>query len=93
MLENKNNWQAGVRVFTEISGWIVAPIVLALVVGKSLDARYGTAPWIFLIFAGAGFLITLFGMVRIVQKYMREIQKSPDGKTVEDPRWQSHREK
>jgi hypothetical protein len=28
--ENKNNWQEGLRVFTDISGWIVGPVVAAL---------------------------------------------------------------
>lgn len=68
------NWKPGVEIFTQISGWIVAPIVLALVLGKSLDARFGTRPVIFLILAGIGFLFSCFGIVRVVKKYLQKIK-------------------
>ena len=35
-------WKPGVELFSEISTWIIVPIVLALVFGKMLDAHYGT---------------------------------------------------
>ena len=80
--KNKNNlnggkplWAVGVEMFSQISVWIVLPIVGALILGKSLDAHYGTKPWIFLSLALVGFLITLFGIVRIVLKYIRQIEK------------------
>ena len=67
------------QIFGDVSTWIVVPIVCALVFGKMLDAHYGTKPVIFLIFAGLGFLVTCFGMYRVVKDYMRKIQppKSP----------------
>lgn len=75
MVENKQNWwKPAVEVFTQISGWIVAPIIFALVFGKMLDTRYGTKPLIFLAFAGIGFLITCVGIVKVIKKYMKEIK-------------------
>ena len=68
-------WATGVEMFSQISMWIVAPIVGALVVGKSLDAHYGTKPWMFIGMAGLGFLVTLIGIVRIVLKYVRQMEK------------------
>ena len=83
--EDKQNlkepwWKPGVEIFTQVSGWIAAPIILALVVGKSLDARYGTKPVIFLTLATFGFLITCFGIVRIVKKYIKDMKDLGDKK-------------
>lgn len=62
-------------LFSQISTWIVVPIILALVVGKSLDNHYGTRPLMFLILAGAGFLFSLVGIVRVIKKYIKELKK------------------
>jgi len=69
------NWRPAVEVFSQISGWIVAPLVVSLIVGKKLDAHYGTEPWIFISLAAFGFLITCFGMVRVVRKYMKKLKQ------------------
>ena len=78
--EKQNWWKPGVEIFSQVSGWIVAPIVLALVFGKMLDTHYGTKPVIFLSLAGIGFLITCFGIVRIVRKYIKDIKDLADKK-------------
>jgi F0F1-type ATP synthase assembly protein I len=81
MEENKQNlnnkgpwWKPGVELFSEVSTWIIVPIVLALIFGKMLDVHYGTKPVIFLSFAGFGFLITCFGIFRIMKNYMKKLQ-------------------
>ena len=76
MEENKNKsyWQPAIEIFTQVSTWIVIPIVLALVFGKMLDARYGTRPVIFLILAGAGFLFSCMGIIRIIKNYIKKLQ-------------------
>ncbi|MCX6751798.1 MAG: AtpZ/AtpI family protein [Candidatus Nomurabacteria bacterium] len=82
MAEIENNkrqtgpwWKPAVEIFSEISTWIIVPIVLALVGGKALDAHYGTKPIIFLSLAGFGFLITCFGIFRIVKNYMKKLKE------------------
>ncbi len=65
-------WRAGVEMFSLISTWIVVPIVAALIIGKYLDRRLDTEPWIFLFSAGFAFLITCLGILRIVKDYVRE---------------------
>ncbi|MDR3519431.1 MAG: AtpZ/AtpI family protein [Candidatus Pacebacteria bacterium] len=67
-------WKEGVQIFTQVSVWIVVPILLALFVGKALDAHFGTKPIIFLVLAGVGFLFSCFGIVRVISKYMKEIK-------------------
>ncbi|OGI81799.1 hypothetical protein A3E95_00550 [Candidatus Nomurabacteria bacterium RIFCSPHIGHO2_12_FULL_44_22b] len=78
MSENNNNnqwWKPGVKIFSEVSGWIAGPIILALIAGKWLDGRFDTKPWIFLGLTGVAFLISIFGIVRIVSRYMKNISK------------------
>lgn len=79
--ENKQNlrqtgpwWKPGMVILSEVSTWIVVPIVLALIFGKMLDARFGTKPVIFLIFAGLGFLITCFGIYRVTKNYVEKLK-------------------
>ncbi len=90
MIENEkkqgNWWKPAVEIFTQISGWIVGPIVVALVFGKMLDNHYDTKPIIFLVFVGISFLITCVGMVKVVRKYMKQIKDfSPDVKSGSRP--------
>lgn len=80
MAENNKNltggpwWKEGVKLVSDVSAWIVVPIVGALVLGKFLDTRFGTEPVIFLILAGFGFLLTCYGIFKIVKDYMKKLQ-------------------
>ena len=81
--ENKQNlnsrgpwWKPGVKLAGEISTWIIVPIVCALVFGKMLDTHYGTKPFIFLSLAGLGFLVTCFGIFKIMKDYMEKLKDS-----------------
>lgn len=67
-------WKPAISLFSQVSTWIVVPIILALVVGKALDRHFGTDPKIFLICAGIGFLITLIGIWKVIGKYMQDIK-------------------
>lgn len=80
--ENKQNlnqagpwWKPGVQIFSEISTWILVPIILALIGGKTLDTHYNTKPLMLLILAGIGFLISSFGIVRAVRNYMQKLKE------------------
>ena len=66
-------WKPAVQLFSDVSTWIVVPIVCALVFGKMLDAHFGTKPKIFLIFAGVGFLVTCFGIFRVMKDYLKKL--------------------
>jgi F0F1-type ATP synthase assembly protein I len=77
-MENKNNkqespwWQPAIAIFARLSGWIAVPVIAAIFVGKSLDKKYDTQPWLFLLSVGIAFI---FSMVGIVKDTMREIKK------------------
>ncbi len=75
-------WKPALTVFGEALGWIVVPLLLALIIGKKLDAHLGTAPWIFLGATAVGFAISSFGIVRTAFAYIRNI-KNENGKPTE----------
>ena len=79
MQENKNKnsiwWKPAVEIFSEISTWIAVPVILALIAGKALDEHYGTKPWMLLILAGIGFLISSYGIVKAVKKFIEKTKE------------------
>jgi len=79
-MENKNSgkspwWQPSLILFTKLSGWIVGPIILAIFIGKYLDKKYNTEPWLFLLSVGFAFAISMVGIVRDALQAMKDIEK------------------
>ena len=68
-------WRPAVMIFSNISGWIVGPIIIALILGKYLDKRYNSEPWFFLGLTAIAFFISIFGIVKILMKYLKEIER------------------
>ncbi|HPN96633.1 MAG TPA: AtpZ/AtpI family protein [Candidatus Moranbacteria bacterium] len=80
MEDNKNNpkapwWQPSLLLFTRLSGWIAGPVILAVFVGKWLDRKYNTEPWLFLILVGIAFFLSSFGIIHDSLKEMKRIEK------------------
>ncbi|OHA15667.1 MAG: hypothetical protein A3G52_00875 [Candidatus Taylorbacteria bacterium RIFCSPLOWO2_12_FULL_43_20] len=74
-------WKLALQIFSQVSVWIVAPILVAIFLGKYLDERYGTNPWLFLALTGLAFIISSFGIVRTVTRYISRLEKEQNGKT------------
>jgi F0F1-type ATP synthase assembly protein I len=86
MPENKNNsnnpwWQPSMILFTKLSGWIAGPVLIGVFVGKWLDKKYGTEPWLFLLTVGIAFFLSMFGIVRDSLKEMKRIEKEEKDKS------------
>lgn len=79
-------------LFTKLSSWIIAPVILGVIVGKWLDKKYGTEPWLFLITVGVAFFISMFGIVRDSLREMKRIEeeekKSKEDKKNQNPKSQ-----
>ncbi len=73
--KNKIDWKPAVEIFTQVSTWIAVPIVLALIFGKMLDVHYGTRPWIFVVLSAIAFIISCYGIVKIVTKYIDKMKE------------------
>lgn len=88
-MENQNKtpekpwWQPGIILFGRLSGWIVGPILIAVFVGKYLDQKYQTHPWLFLLSVGAAFIFSMFGIVRDSLREMKRIEKEEKDKKAE----------
>ena len=77
--ESKNQapwWQPGLILFLKLSSWIAGPIVAAVFLGKYLDRRFGTEPWLFLATVGVSFAIST---VAITIQSIREIKRIEAG--------------
>ena len=75
-LNKKGVWWSGpMQVFSEISTWIAAPIILAVIAGKALDERYSTEPWFLLGLMAFSFLISSYGIIKAVKKYAKKIKR------------------
>ncbi len=74
---NKNNawWKPAVEIFSRVSGSIIVPVVLALIIGKYLDNHFGTKPWIFLGLTLIAFIISSYSIIRTVSLYMKKIEE------------------
>jgi len=60
-------------LFGRLSGWIAGPIIAALFVGKWLDNKYNSKPWIFLASVGIAFIISSVGIVKEAKVMMNKI--------------------
>ena len=76
-------WQPALMMSAKLSGWIALPVLLGVFIGKWLDRKYGTEPWLFLATVGAAFLISMAGLVIEAGKEFRKIEKIAK-KKVED---------
>jgi F0F1-type ATP synthase assembly protein I len=73
--DNKELWyKPAMMIFANISGWIAGPIILALIVGKWLDKKYNSEPWFFIGLTGVAFFISIFGILKILMKYIKDIE-------------------
>ncbi len=67
-------------LFARLSGWIGIPIIIALFVGKWLDKKYDTEPWLFLLSVGFAFIFSSYGIVRDSLREMKRIEKEEKDK-------------
>lgn len=61
-------------MFAKLSAWIVAPVLVAVFLGKLLDEKYDTEPWLFLLSVGVAFLISMIGLVTSASKAFKDIE-------------------
>ncbi|MDP2944104.1 MAG: AtpZ/AtpI family protein [bacterium] len=69
------SWSVALRVMANISGWIAFPVIIGLFLGKWLDERLGTEPWLFLATIGVCFLISIYGLAINALKEFKKIEK------------------
>lgn len=83
--DNISWWQPSLILFMRLSGWIGGPVIIALFVGKWLDDKYGTEPWLFLATVGLAFITSSIGITKEASNAIKKMaqddkQKKPDSK-------------
>ncbi len=68
-------WQPAVMMFAKLSGWIAAPIIIALYLGKWLDKRYDSAPRYLLTCIGLAFFISMIGLTKEAIREYKKIDR------------------
>ena len=79
MKDNKNEYLAiALRVMSNLTAWIAGPIIIGVFLGKWLDNRYHTEPWLFLASIGLCFLISMYGLITNALKEFKKIEIEAD---------------
>ncbi|MHB8904140.1 MAG: AtpZ/AtpI family protein [Patescibacteria group bacterium] len=75
----KDNYLAiSLRVLANLTAWIAGPVIIGVFLGKWLDNRYHTEPWLFLASIGFCFLISMYGLVTNALKEFKKIEIEAD---------------
>lgn len=73
-------WQPAIVMFAKVSAWVAIPIVLALFIGKYLDKKYDTSPWMFIGTTIIAFIISMIALGKISLDYIHKIDKESKDK-------------
>lgn len=75
--QNKDNWwQDAMFIFFKLSIWIVGPILAGVFIGKYLDERYDSTPWLFLLSVGIAFIVSITGLVKNTLAEFKKIENT-----------------
>ncbi len=66
-----------------ITAWIVGPVLVGIFIGKILDQKYETEPWLSLLSVGVCFLISMFGLIKKALKEFKQIENESKNKEKE----------
>ena len=73
--KNEAWWQPAVFIFMRLSGWIVIPVIIALVFGKWLQGKIGYEPWTLFGCIAIAFVVSMVGLLMSAVKEMKGIDK------------------
>ena len=71
-------WREGVLLSVKVSAYIAVPVIIASYVGKYLDKKYSSDPYLFLISIAIGFASTIYLIWKEVKNYQRKIAKEEE---------------
>ena len=84
-MDNKspqNWWEPALRIFAQATAWVVFPVLLALFLGRYLDEKFGSAPYIFLSLTFLAFIVSIATIVSISLKYIKDIEGCIENSTI-----------
>jgi len=72
---NEPWWRPGMALLFNVTGWIAGPVVIAVLIGKWLDEKYNTDPWILLSLVFIAFVFSMIGITKETMKAIAKIDK------------------
>ena len=78
--ENKKNtgeawWKPAMVFYGKVTGWIIAPLMVAVVVWKYFGRTLGSQIWFFVLILFV-FCITIYGIWREIKIYKKDLEKA-----------------
>lgn len=70
--QQPSRYALALEIGSTATAWIVVPALIAAFGGQALDSQFQTKPWIFVSAMGLSFIITVFGIIRMAQNYLRQ---------------------
>jgi F0F1-type ATP synthase assembly protein I len=64
------------QVFAKVSVWIITPVIFSLIIGKFLDNKFHTAPWILIVALALSFTFSMIAIVKIAKENMDKEDKN-----------------
>ena len=72
--DKKTTISLALTTFTKASGWIVAPVIGAVFLGKYLDREFNLAPFLFIGTMSLAFAVSMYGILRELKIYLKTIE-------------------
>jgi len=69
-------WGTSLKIMANISAWIAFPVIIGLYLGKWLDQKFNTEPWLFLITIALFFLVSLYGLFTSIKREAKKMEKN-----------------
>ncbi len=71
----KDSWSLALRIAARLTGWVGFPVVIGVFLGKWLDKKFNTEPWLFLATIGFCFLVSMYGLIVNALKEFKAIEQ------------------
>lgn len=71
-------WQPVLVISARFSSWIIFPLIVGLILGRWLDRKFHTDPWLFFGTIMLAFVISMIGLAKSAQEEYRKIEKEGD---------------
>ncbi len=68
-------WKEGVIIFIRVSAYIAVPVILGLYIGRYLDKKYNTEPYLLILSIFIAFISTMYLIWKEMKKYQNKIEK------------------
>ncbi len=71
-------WQPAILIFTKMSAWIIFPVVLGAFLGRYLDSRWDSEPWIFLGAVVLAFALSVYGLIKTAREELKKMDNDKE---------------